>query len=284
MQINHIYKEQCGLGEGAYWHFEEKRFYWIDIKYDRIHRYDPHTQAFQVWQLPGLVSALSACKQGGLIIGFEDKIAHFNPKTSDLKVLFDSRSGLRMNDGLTDPKGRFWIGEADTSGEHQAKLYRYDPDGTVQVMEENLGISNGLDWDVERQRFYLSDSLFGAVYAYDYDHERGEIKNRRQIIKADIHNGGVPDGLILDTDGNLWCGMWDGHRIVQYSPEGEPLQSIDMPVQRPTKCVFGGDDLQTLYVTSAASDRGSDEQFDNPNGYVFTLHVGATGRPLTAFG
>jgi sugar lactone lactonase YvrE len=284
MQIKHIYNEQCGLGEGAYWHYEEQMFYWIDIKFDRIHSYHPQTQEFQMWQLPGLVSAISACKSGGLIIGYEDKIAHFDTVTSDLGILYDTKSGMRMNDGLTDPAGRFWIGQADDSMQNQAKLFRYDPDGSVHVMEENLGISNGLDWDIERSAFYLSDSLAGAIYAYDYDVATGRISNRRQIVHADINDGGVPDGMILDTDGNLWCGMWDGHRITQYSPTGELLQSIDMPVQRPTKCVFGGADLATLYVTSAASNRGSDEQFDCPNGYVFALDVGACGRRLTAYG
>lgn len=282
MHINTIYDQQCGLGEGAYWNAQEQRLYWVDIKLMRIHCYQPATKEFNHWQLPGIVGCLSPCVNGGLIIGFEDKIAHFDTSNSKLKILFDSKSGIRMNDGLTDPAGRFWVGQADDDFKQRGKLFRYDPNGQCQVMEEGLDISNGLDWDLERQLFYLADSPQRIIHVFDYDHEHGAIANRRLFIQF-TENDGYPDGFILDSEKHIWCCMWDGHKIVRVSPEGRVVRTIEMPVQRPTKCGFGGADLRTLYVTSAAGDLDEDELLEMPAGNVFSIDVGVAGREMTAF-
>ena len=282
MHINTLYDQQCGLGEGIYWYAKQQRLYWLDITLQRIHCYDSVSKEFNRWQLPGIIGCLSPCINGGLIIGFEDKIAHFDTDTSKIKILFDSKSGLRMNDGLTDPAGRFWVGQADDDFKERGKLFRYDPDGQCQVMEEGLNISNGLDWDLARQTFYLVDSPRGIIHAFDYDHESGAISNRRPLVQLPQADG-LPDGFILDDQGYLWCCMWDGSKIIRISPDGEVEHTIKMPVQRPTKCAFGGTELQTLYVTSASVDLGDDAPFAPPAGYVFSIDVGFQGREMACF-
>lgn len=281
MQLQTIYPHQCGLGEGAYWHAQEQRFYWVDIRFKKIHCYDPAAFAFHYWDLPGIVGCLVPCVNGGLIIGFEDKIAHFDTSTRKLKILFDSKSGLRMNDGLADPAGRFWVGQVDDEFNDQAKLFRFDPNGQCRVMEEGLSISNGLDWDLKRGVFYLTDSLKHVIYQYDYDDASGTIQNRRQFITFDDKEG-FPDGFTLDQHGNLWSCMWDGYQILKISPEAQIEQRIEMPVARPTKCSFGGKHLKTLYVTTAAADL-TDELQEAPAGYVFSIDVDVSGREANLF-
>lgn len=283
MKIQNISNHQYGLGEGAYWHPIDEKLYWVDIKYHQLHSYDPLTQQFSFWQLPGLISAACGMKTGGFIIGFEDKIAQFNTETEVLTILFDTRSGKRLNDGFVDPAGRFWIGEADDSAQSKAMLYRYDPDGCCTIMEKGLTISNGLDWDVKRHRFYLTDSLLRKIYVYDYDHESGDIRNRRDFVTLSPDEG-YPDGMTVDAQGYVWSCFWDGHKVVRYSPEGILDRVIDMPVLRPTKCIFGGAGLNTLFVTSASSNVNSTEQLDKPNGYTFSINLDIVGVPATLFG
>lgn len=283
MQINPLFERQCELGESAYWHPKDGCLYWVDIKGHRIHCYKPHNDSFQFWQLDGLVSDLCATELGDFIIGYQDKIASFNPDNGKVEILWDSNTGMRMNHGLIGPKGNYWIGQADDEGKRRAKLFRFDPDGTIDVMETGLQISNGLDWDLQRERFYLADSPLRVIYVYQYDNDNNHITNRCELIRFG-ENDGYPDGFVLDSEGHLWVCMWDGHKIVRVSPEGDVVQTIEMPVARPTTCSFGGPDFKTLYVTSACSNVGSDEQLAKPNGYVFEVEVDVPGRPMTIFG
>ena len=283
MHVKTVFAEQCVLGEGVYWHPTDGHLYWVDIGGHRIHRYHPDTGKTQVWQLNGLVSGICAMHHNHFIIGYEDKIARFEPKTGCVDVLWDSQSGLRMNDGLVGPGGRFWIGQVDDGGASKAKLFRFDPNGGCHVMETGLGISNGLDWDLDRQRFYLVDSSKRIIYVYDYDIETGNITNRQSFVTVS-ESDGYPDGMILDSTGHVWCCMWDGHKIMRFSPEGRLVQEVEMPVARPTKCAFGGKDLKTLYVTSASGNFNSGVELDAPAGYVFAIDVDVAGRPMNTFG
>lgn len=283
MHINFISNHQHGLAEGAYWHPQDRKFYWVDIKYHQLHGYDPLAKQFYFWQLPGLISAACGMRNGHFIIGFENKIAEFDTKTEQLTVLFESHSGCRMNDGCVDPAGRFWIGEADDTDQSQARLYRYDPDGHCTIMEEGLTISNGLDWDVARQRFYLTDSVKKKIYVYDYNHDKGSIENRRDFVTCSPEDG-YPDGMVLDREGYIWSCSWEGHKMMRYSPEGMLEEAIELPVSRPTKCAFGGSDFKTVLVTSASSNVNSSEQLDQPNGTVFLMDLDVAGVPVTLFG
>ena len=83
----------------------------------------------------------------------------------------------------------------------------------------------------------------------------------------------TPDGMTVDSAGNVWSARWDGFALHKYSPAGEPLERIDFPVAKVSSVVFGGDDLDELYVTTAG---GSDEA-DTPDGTLYRLKAGARG-------
>ena len=161
-----------------------------------------------------------------------------------------AHSDTRFNDGKCDARGRFWIGTiSQTPG--QAALYRYDPDGSLQIMETGLTISNGLGWSPDNRTFYLTDSPQRKIYAYRFDLATGRIAGRRVFV--DLSDEEVePDGLAIDRDGNLWSALWDGWSIVCFDPEGKERERIALPVQRPTSLTFGGADWTDIYVTSAS--------------------------------
>jgi sugar lactone lactonase YvrE len=194
--------------------------------------------------------------------------------------VFDLASGFRCNDGKCDPRGRFWAGTV-TSDFNQGlgQLYRWNLDGSVDVMVEGLYISNGLGWSPDQRWMYLSDSYLGEIYRFSYDAETGDIANRTLWLQYD--GPGVPDGLTVDSEGFIWTAVWDGQCVLRLSPEGEVVETIDMPVQRPTSCILGGDNLQTLYVTSSSRDITDPDQLilPPPNGGLYSMSVSVPGLP-----
>ena len=126
---------------------------------------------------------------------------------------------------------------------------------------------------------YLSDSYLGEIYRFSYDAETGDIANRTLWLQYD--GPGVPDGLTVDSEGFIWTAVWDGQCVLRLSPEGEVVETIDMPVQRPTSCILGGDNLQTLYVTSSSRDITDPDQLilPPPNGGLYSMSVSVPGLP-----
>ncbi len=283
MTVDILYNQSCGLGEGPFWHPVERVLYWLDIKTHQIHCLDPKTKVHRQWQMPGLVGSAIPCKTGGFIAGYRDSIAHIDLHTTQITLLAETHTGLRMNDGLCDAQGRFWVGSCDDECKAQACLYRYTPSGEFTVMQRNLTISNGLDWSLDQQTFYLSDSPTRTIYAFDFNSETGDIFNRREFIRVPEAKG-VPDGLTVDSAGYLWVAHWGGSCVTRYSPQGERVQEISVPAKHVTSCMFGGDDYKTLFITSAASNVHEDSVLPAPNGFLFAVQLPVAGRPQNLFG
>ena len=189
---------------------------------------------------------------------------------------FEARPHLRCNDGRLDADGRFWFGSMSTIGP-DASLYRYDPDGALNVMESGLTVSNGLGWSPDGATFYLTDSSAQVIYAYDFHRARGELAHRRVLV--DLRGEPCfPDGLAIDRHGYLWSAMWDGGCVIRYDAEGRERLRVSLPVPRPTACEFGGPDLATLFITSASVGL-SEAQVDRSvhSGDLFAVNVAFTG-------
>ncbi len=179
----------------------------------------------------------------------------------------------RSNDAKADPCGRLFLGSSvwKDGQEPLGNLYRVDKNG-IKVIQENTRISNGMAWSGDRSRFFFSDSPYHAIFAYDYDETTGDITNRRELFKIE---DGVPDGMCIDTEDNLWVAVWGGSRIEKRSSvTGELLGIVKVPALNTTSCCFCGDDLDTLLITSSGD--GLDGECD---GYVFTCKVDAKGCP-----
>jgi sugar lactone lactonase YvrE len=183
----------------------------------------------------------------------------------------------RFNDGKTDASGRFWAGTmGNREQEASGSLYRIDEDLSCTRVDSGYKVTNGPAFDVERGRMYHNDSAAQTIFVFDIS-DSGELSGRR--VFAQFGEGdGFPDGMTVDSQGNLWVCFWDGWCLRQISPDGEVLAIIEMPVQRPTSCTFAGPALDRLYVTSAR--RGLDEQaleMQPCAGGLFLLDVGAHG-------
>ena len=274
------------LGEGPVWAVDEQALYWIDIKKPSIQRWTPATGKKERWMMPAEIGCFSLRNQGGAVVALQNGFSFFDFDTGDIEHIIDPEEDLpnnRFNDGKCDRQGRFWAGTMDNAeiAMDAGSLYRMNPDGTVTHIRDEVGISNGLGWSPDERTMYYADSPALCIYAYDFDPATGEASNERVFAEVDR---GVPDGLTVDSAGYVWSAQWDAWRVVRYAPDGSVDLVVDMPVQRPTSCMFGGSDLCDLYVTSASINLSSDELEEQPDaGNVFRIRTKVPGMPEPKF-
>jgi len=185
----------------------------------------------------------------------------------------------RFNDGKCDPAGRFWAGTMHIRGQpNHGSLYRLDTDMTVHKMVEDVSISNGIVWTADHKTMYYIDTPTRTVYAYDYDNDTGAIDNRRIAIQ--VPEGiGFPDGMAIDAEGMLWIAHYEGKAVRRWDPaSGKILHTIDLPVSRVTACAFVGNNLDTLYITTAINGLSAERHAKEPHaGSLFVAQPGVTG-------
>jgi sugar lactone lactonase YvrE len=281
----HVLHARARLGEGPCWDARAQRLYWVDIYNHRVHEFDPATGQDRFFDVGEVVGFLAPAGEGRLILGLRHRLAYLDTRSGAVtpSLEFETRPHLRCNDGKCDAGGRLWFGSMSTAGP-EASLYRHDPDGSLQVMETGLTVSNGLGWSPDGTTFYLTDSPVQVIYAYDFDAERGRIADRRVLV--DLRGQPFfPDGLTVDRDGCLWSAMWDGWCVIRFDPDGREMLRVPMPVQRPTCCAFGGPDLSTLFITTAAVGLSEEEiQRSFHSGDLYALAAPVTGSAAREFG
>lgn len=279
------------LGESTYWDPRAKVLWWVDIYSKAIHRTDPASGEDRVFESPEYLGCLAVRERGGLVLTMTNGFFFFDPETGRFDPIVDPESDLptnRFNDGKTDRQGRFWSGSMfeapGQAPQRNAALYRLDADLSCHRVIEGVGCSNGLAWSPDSRTMYFTDSHGPLVWAYDFDPATAEIANRRVFADLSAMDA-IVDGATVDTEGCYWLTVPFKGKVQRYDPDGRLMRTIEMPADIPTCCEFGGENLDTLYVTSATLRRTPDQLKDWPlAGGLFAIDVGATGLPLAPFG
>jgi sugar lactone lactonase YvrE len=277
------------LGECPRWHAAERLLYWVDIAQNRLHRLDPATGRDVHRSFDAPVGCFAFRKGGGLLLGMKDGLALLD-HWDGLPVPFGDqilkgRADLRMNDGRTDPQGRFWAGSVNSAkSAADAALYRFDADGRATLIENGMLTCNGAAFSGDGLAFHHADTPSHMLRAYRVDPALGELTDCR-VLHRFPHGQGRPDGGSFDEAGFYWSALYDGGRVVRLSPAGEIVKSVALPVPRPTMIAFGGDDGRTAYVTSARSGLGAEALAAAPlSGAIFSFRVDVPGVPEWEFG
>jgi sugar lactone lactonase YvrE len=235
-------------------------------------------------QVGTVAAALRPRVGGGFVIatehGFSLVSADFELERTIPDVLTDS--AIRMNDGGCDPQGRFYCGTMaydETPG--AGAMYGLNPDGSTRLVFDGVTISNGLQWSADGTVAYYNDTPTGRTDMFDFDGSNGTFHNRRPF--ASVGDGpGLPDGLTVDAEGGVWTALWGGGAAQRYDASGRLTEIVKVPgVTNTSACVFGGDDLATLFITTSREGVPDGEQPDA--GAVFAVSPGVAGRPLPAF-
>jgi sugar lactone lactonase YvrE len=287
--IEHFLSVQNEAGESPHWHAETKTLYWADIVDPHIYKFSTEEEKLQKYPVQVPLTGLGLRESGGLILAAKSGLYLTDSKLSDFIFLNDpeqDKPDVRFNDGLVDPRGRYWAGtlnEVDFTSS-DGSLYCLSHDGTLSTHDSNLKGPNGMGWSPDHKKMYLVDCFAQCIYAYDFEAEQGRISNRRIFAKIPPENG-MPDGLTVDSQGFIWNAHWGGWRVTRYDPEGNIEREIKLPVKNVTSCIFGGDDLGDLYITTARYLLDENELKEQPlAGDVFRIRPGVTGLPDPKYG
>jgi len=287
MQAELILDAKATLGEGPAWDSKTQRLYWLDILEKRI-----YAGARILAELDDLIGCLAPCKNGHLILalsGVERRFsfADFEPDSGQLTFLaaLEEPPTNRFNDGKCDPLGRFLAGTMDMNEKDpNGALYSFDGSHVTRLLD-GVCISNGLAWSVDYKTFYYIDTPTREVKAFDYDLATGQIANPRVTIRVP-ESLGWPDGMTSDMDGNLWIAMWGGAQVTKWNPNsGKLLEKISVPALHTSSCVFGGKDINELYVTSARVGMSAADLKKYPlSGGLFKMITNVEGMKTFEFG
>ena len=248
MQPQLILDAKATLGEGPAWDSKTQTLYWLDILEKRI-----YAGTRILAELDDFVGCLAPCRNGNLLVGKRFSFVDLEPATGQVTVLASVRqpSENRFNDGKCDPAGRFLAGSMDMNEKDPSgALYSFDGKQVTRLLN-GVTISNGLAWSVDHKTFYYIDTPTREVRSFDYDVANGQIANPRVAFTVP-ESLGWPDGMTSDMDGNLWIAMWGGAQVTKWNPNnGKLLEQIPVPALHTSSCVFGGRDMNELYITSA---------------------------------
>jgi sugar lactone lactonase YvrE len=274
-----------GLAEGPLWDEERKRVLWVDINAGRIHSGsldgDMITSAGQL-SFDETVGAVVCSADGHLGVAGQRDLYRVERDSSRevLASVVPAAKNSRLNDGACDPAGRFLVGSlALDAREFDECLYQIGHDGSVAIVDDDLALSNGLAWSPDGSVLYSVDTIPGIVWARPYDPTTGSWGTRVAALRL---VDGLPDGMCVDTNGNLWVAMWGAGEVRCYAPTGERLATVTVPSPHTSSVAFVGSALDTLLITTARDGLSSAQLDEFPlSGRLFVAHVGASGVPTT---
>lgn len=270
------------LGEGAIWIGDAVWF--VDIKSRKVHRYDPASGAHKDWALPEQVGWILPAEGGAMIAGLKTGIHRFDPATGAVSLVHNpepDRPGNRLNDATTDSKGRLWFGSMD-DGEKQVTghLYRCAVGLCADTGVAPVAITNGPALNAEGTLLYHTDTLGRIIYRIPV-RDDGSLGKAEPFVWIE-DGGGFPDGPVVDAEGCLWTGLYDGWGVRRYDPEGKLIKTVHFPTANVTKMCFGGPELKTAYATTARAGIPAAALPLQPDaGNLFTFDPGVAGVAVT---
>lgn len=267
------------LGEGPRWDAATGRLLWVDIEGRVLNLFAPETGERRAISFDDRVSVGIPTTGGGVLVALASRLAVLDLGDESLRTVaaFPHGPEVRSNDGGCDPAGRFWIGTVALDfAARAAALYRLDG-GELEPVVREATISNGIGWSPDGRRMYYVDSPTQRVDVFDYDVTTGAAENRRAFVPVDAGDG-TPDGLAVDDEGGVWVALYGGSSVRRYGADGELDHVVPVPATNVTSCCFGGADLRSLFITTAAQ-----ESDDELGGSVFVTDAGVSGPAAQPF-
>lgn len=270
------------LGEGPLWSARENAVYWVDILGQRLNRLSLASGAIDGWEMPEPIGwAIERRDEPGLIAGFASGFALLTLDPLTIRPIGNPEphlAGNRMNDAKADPAGRIWAGTMAADCKDMAgSLYRLDVNHRWTRVDGPYGIANGPAISSDGKTLFHTDTSRGEIYRFEVQ-EDGSLGPRRLHIRFET-DWGTPDGMTLDEKGGLWVAHWGGSRVSRFAPDGQLDHSIELPASQITSCTFAGDNLDRMFVTSAA------DGVDEPHaGKLFEVDPGCRGLPTPSYG
>lgn len=281
------------LGEGPLWDVAEQRLYWIDSTAAEIASCRADGSDIRRYFVPTHIGSMALREKGGAVVALANGLHFYDFDAQTVRLIADPERDepeTRFNDGKVDRRGRFVAGtmaydhdryDADRGQRptRSGALYRLDVDGTVSRLDGGIICSNGPCWSPDNRTLYFTDTYDRLMYAYDYDIESGVAGDRRVFASA-REMAGTFDGATVDAEGFIWSALVFGGRILRFAPDGRLDRVVPFPVRNLTSVMFGGPDLDVLYVTTMGRPMWGIPQKEKDKGGLFAVYgLGVRGLP-----
>lgn len=281
-EVRVVWPLACELGEGPVW--LEGVLWFVDIKGQQVHAYEPASDRRRSWPAPAPIGFLLPTQRGDFVAGLKSGLHRFDPASGSFSKLTEVEPPVwdnRLNDGAVDADGYLWFGSMhDPEATASGSLYRLDDDGVCRARDAGYVVTNGPTFSLDGRTLYHTDTLARVIYAFDCA-PGGALSNKRRFIEI-ARAGAYPDGAVTDSDGCIWTGLFCGWGVERYSPQGELLEFVEFPCSRVTKIAFGGDDLRTAYATTAWKGLSNEDRAKEPlAGALFAFDVDTPGVAAT---
>ena len=276
--------ERFRLGEGPVWDAPRRRLLWVDILGGVVLEGVLDAEAIRVTdrvQFDGMVGAVTVADDGTLLVAAQEQLVvqHPDGTREDGPRVVPAGESRRLNDGGTDPAGRFLVGTLSLAGPSEREvLVRLEPDGRLTVLDDDLALSNGLAWSSDGRQMFSVDTLRRTVWVRDYDTETGAVGPRRVHLRLE---DGFPDGIAMDAADHLWVAVWGGAEVRRHAPDGTLVGRLAVPAPHTSSVAFAGDDRRVLVITTATSELTDAQLRAHPDsGRMFTARVDVPGLPV----
>ena len=270
------------LGEGITWSSLNSCLYWLDIMPKSVlFKIDLYSNKLETFDLPEFVTASSIISNNKIALVSNNGVNRFDFNTKSYERIIDVEKDIplnRSNDGASDARGRLWFGTMQNNFNKDGSAKSLDTKSgnlyclsgnQLNVVEKNLGIPNTFVWSPDNSKFYFADTIDGSLLEYKFNLDEGILSDKKFFFNFDR---GAPDGSTIDSEGFIWNCRWGGSCVVKIDPKGRVDQIYELPVENVTNCVFGGNDLKTLFITTA--NNSDKNKYD---GSLFALNVNTPG-------
>jgi sugar lactone lactonase YvrE len=285
----HFVPSQNKLGETPIWAPEENALYWVDWANGPTCRFELATGKFTTFPVNLPVTALARRVGGGWIAITLNGVYAWDPEANTYDLLYGppepDKPEMCYNDAAVDRQGRLLVGTVNMNDPFtpDGSLYRLDPDCSLHKLDTGYATANGIGLSPDGKTVYVAAQRQNQIVALDYDPLKGTTSNRRIFARVP-EDEGMPDGLIVDSEGFVWSGHWAGWRLTRYAPDGKIERQVRFPVQHVISFAFGGAELDELFVTTAWWGFSAEEREQNPwAGDLFRVKVGIKGLIEPAF-
>ncbi len=275
-----IWKIRCTLGEGTLWVKEHNSIYFVDIKKKKICSLNIKNKKKKIFKVNKEVGFIAHIKDHIFILGLQGELRIQNLKSKKVlkSIPIEPKIKLnRINDGKTDPTGNLWFGTMDNLERkiEKGSLYKLNKDLKLTRVDKNYRITNGPAF-IDQYNFYHTDSPKKTIYKIKIN-KNNKIVSKNIFKKFSLHEG-VPDGMTLDKNKNLWVAHFHGACVSVFNNRAKLIHRIKFPAKNITNCAFGGKNNQELFISTATKGMNkADLRKFRYSGFFFSVKTNARG-------
>jgi sugar lactone lactonase YvrE len=273
---------QCQLGEGPIWHAGRQQLFFFDINEQTLFAVTAAGEIADSWLFNETVAAAAVVDDHTLVLATDTGLKEFDLTTGGMNRINEIEADnplTRTNDSRVHPSGGFWIGTMTRAeDEPGGAVYHYRA-GVLTTIKSGVMIPNATCFSPDGRIAYWSDTPTKKIMRVATDPATG-LPVGEWTLFADVSDGrGYPDGAVVDSQGYLWNAKWGGSCVVRHAPDGSIDRIVEVPVSQVTCPAFGGPDLKTLFITTAAKNMSAEQlAAEQHAGGLFAIDLDIAGQ------